>query len=86
MVLVSKNRLRFTIDAQDWIGRSEALPFFHFVAVDNAIAIRSVRLPGLFHTDPADRIIVATAMMLGATVISSDTKILKYSHVKTIWK
>ena len=39
VLLVSKNRLQFTMDAQDWIARSEALPFFHFVPVDNAIAI-----------------------------------------------
>jgi len=86
VLLVSKNRLQFTMDAQDWIARSEALPFFHFVPVDNAVAIRSVRLPEPFHRDPADRIIVATAMMMGATVVSSDRKILKYSHVKAIWK
>src|SRR5207244_4880141 len=84
--LAAKGRLSFTMDAQDWIARSESLPFFHFVPVDNAIAVRSVRLPEPFHRDPADRIIVATAMMMGATVVSSDRKILKYSHVKAIWK
>ena len=85
-LLVSKDRLQLTIDVQDWIARSEALPFFHFVPVDNAIAIRSVRLPEPFHKDPADKIIVATAMVMGTPVISSDTKILKYPHVKSIWK
>ena len=85
-LLVSKGRLTFTMDARDWIVRSEALPFFHFVPIDNAIAIRSVRLPEPFHKDPADRIIVATAMTMGMALVSSDSKILKYSHVKTIWK
>ena len=85
-LLVSKGRLTFTMDARDWIVRSEALPFFHFVPIDNAIAIRSVRLPEPFHKDPADRIIVATAMTMGMPLVSSDSKILKYSHVKTIWK
>lgn len=85
-MLVSKARLSFTMDARDWIAKSEALDFFHFVPVDNAIAIRSVRLPKPFHRDPADRIIVATAMTMGVSLVSSDTKILKYPHVKTIWK
>ena len=85
-LLVSKGRLQFTTDAQDWIARSEALPFFHFVPLDNSIALRSVRLPAPFHTDPADRIIVATAMILGASVVSSDQKIRRYSHVQTIWQ
>jgi PIN domain nuclease of toxin-antitoxin system len=54
--------------------------------VDNAIAIRSVRLPGPFHNDPADRIIVATALAPGAPVVSGDARILKYPHVRAIWK
>lgn len=85
VLLASKDRLRFTMDAQDWIARSESLPFLHFVPVDNAIAIRSVRLPEPFHKDPADRIIVATAMIMGAPLVSSDDRMLKYSHVKAIW-
>ena len=86
LLLAAKGRIEFTMDAQDWITKAEALPFFRFVAVDNAIAMRSVRLPGSFHKDPADRIIVATAMILGTTLITSDTRIRKYPHVKTIWK
>lgn len=85
-LLASRNRLKFTMDARDWIARSEALPFLHFVPLDNAIAIQAVRLPEPFHKDPADRIIVATAMTMGAPLLSSDNRILEYPHVKTIWK
>jgi PIN domain nuclease of toxin-antitoxin system len=74
------------MDARDWIAKSEALPFIHFVSVDNAVAIRSVRLPGSFHRDPADRIIVATAMIMGFTLVSGDKRMLNYPHVKTVWK
>ncbi|MBW2741861.1 MAG: PIN domain-containing protein, partial [Deltaproteobacteria bacterium] len=34
---------------------------------------------------PADRIIIATAISLGASLITKDERILKYPHVKTIW-
>ena len=64
-LLAARGRLTFTMDAQDWIAKSEALPFLHFVPVDNAIAVRSVRLAEPFHNDPADRIIVATAITMG---------------------
>ena len=47
---------------------------------------RAVRLPEPFHKDPADRIIVATAMTMGVPVMSSDARILEYPHVKAIWK
>jgi PIN domain nuclease of toxin-antitoxin system len=53
--------------------------------VDTAIALASVALPGEFHKDPADRIIVATARALGAPVISADEKIRSYPHVRSVW-
>jgi PIN domain nuclease of toxin-antitoxin system len=84
-LLSASRRIQLTIDVQDWIARSEALPFFHFVPVDNVLFIRSVYLPGTFHSDPADRIIIATAMMKGMPVVTKDDKIRKYSKVKSIW-
>jgi PIN domain nuclease of toxin-antitoxin system len=84
-LLVERNRLRLTMDVQDWIARTEALPFVKIIAIDVAIALKSVQLLGEFHKDPADRIIVATALRLGLPVISKDEKIQHYPHVKTIW-
>ncbi|MXZ70954.1 MAG: type II toxin-antitoxin system VapC family toxin [Acidobacteria bacterium] len=42
-------------------------------------------LPEPFHRDPADRIIVAEARRRSAAVVTADTKILNYPHVKTVW-
>ena len=76
-LLVSKGRLRFTMDAQDWIAKSETLPFLHFVPVDNATAIRSVRLSEPFHKDPADRLLAATAQIEGLELWHTDTTLKK---------
>lgn len=84
-LLVARDRLRLTMEASDWIAKSEVLPFVTFVPVDNAIALRAVSLPGSFHNDPADRIIVATALSMGASVVTRDERILKYPHLKAIW-
>lgn len=84
-LLVANNRLQLTMDVTDWIARSETLPFFQFVPVDNSIAVRSVNLPQPLHSDPADRIIIATSHAMGAPLITKDQKILNYDHVKTIW-
>ena len=84
-LLVARDRLRLTMDVESWIARSEALPFLNFVPVDNRIAIRSTRLPGTLHDDPADRMIVATALALGAELVTKDQKIRRYGHVRTIW-
>ena len=84
-MLVKRGRLELTMDAADWIAKSEGLPFLHFVPVSNGIAIKSVYLPGVFHGDPADRIITATAISTGAVLVTKDEKMRKYSHVKTLW-
>ena len=84
-LLVAKKRLRLTLDLTDWIAKSEALPFITFIPVDNSVAIKSVNLPQPLHNDPADRIIIATAISMGALLITKDEKILKYPHVQTIW-
>ena len=85
-MLEAKRRIEFSMDAKDWIARAETLPFFRFVAVDNTIATRSVLLSGPFTKDPADRIIVATAIVLGATLVTADARIRKYPHVSTVWR
>ncbi|MEW5941695.1 MAG: PIN domain-containing protein [Chloroflexota bacterium] len=48
------------------------------------IVIESTRLPGEFHRDPADQIIVATARKYDCSLVTSDEKILNYKHVKAI--
>ena len=85
-LLVEKGRLKLSVDINDWVRKSESLPFIRFVPVDNTIALRSVALPGDFHSDPADRIITATAMTMGLPLVTKDDKILDYPHVETIWE
>lgn len=84
-LLVRKGRLELTMPVEDWVARSEALPFIQFVPLDNRIALRSNQLSGEIHDDPADRIIIATALTLGAPLVSKDTRIRDYAHVATIW-
>ncbi|WP_244447887.1 PIN domain-containing protein [Neorhizobium vignae] len=47
--------------------------------LEPAIAVESVRLPGGFHNDPADRIIAATARHLGVPLLTADEAIRAYS-------
>jgi len=84
-LLVARKRLEFTIDVESWITSVEALPFFTVVPVDNRIAVRSVRLDGFPHRDPTDRIIVATALGLGATLVTGDARLRGYKALATIW-
>ena len=47
-------------------------------------AIASARLPGEFHNDTADQIIVATARAHDCPLLTRDSKILSYPHVNSI--
>lgn len=48
-------------------------------------ALASACLPGAFHKDPADRLIVALARRLKAKLVTADGLIRAYPHVATIW-
>jgi PIN domain nuclease of toxin-antitoxin system len=84
-MLVSRNRLTLTIDVAVWVAKVEALPFLSFVPVDNRIAARAVHLEDLASRDPADRMIAATALGLGATLVTADAHLRAYRALKTLW-
>jgi PIN domain nuclease of toxin-antitoxin system len=84
-MLVKKGRLELRMDVEEWVARSEALPFLHFVPMDNRIAVLSNQLADGLHEDPADRIITATALVTGATLITRDQRLRDYPRVETLW-
>jgi PIN domain nuclease of toxin-antitoxin system len=84
-MLSERGRLALTIGVGDWVAHCEALPFLSFVPVSNRLALESVRLPGFPSPDPADRIIAATALGLGATLVTADRRIQAYPRIRTVW-
>jgi PIN domain nuclease of toxin-antitoxin system len=84
-MLVSRDRLRLTIPLDAWLAHLEALPSLRFIAVSNQIALGAVRLDGFPGRDPADRMIVATAILLGATLVTADRRLRAYRPVSTVW-
>jgi len=84
-MLVEKGRLVLSMDVERWLDEVAQIDGVRFVPVDNEIGIKSAVLPGTFHKDPADRMIVATARKLAVPLVTADEKIIRYEHVKTIW-
>lgn len=83
-LLMRKNKVGFSIDVDSWLDKLESLPFIRFVPIDNKIASQSVKLD-FENSDPADRIIIATALNMGAKLVTSDKKILNYQKVQSVW-
>lgn len=84
-LLIKKGRLTLAMDLQSWIDELESLSSLQILIIDHWILFKSALLPEPFHPDPADRIIVATAMTHQATLLTKDSKILSYPHVTSWW-
>jgi PIN domain nuclease of toxin-antitoxin system len=82
---VSRGKVRLSEEIRTWLAAIQVLRHVHFIPVDNNIAVTSIYLPGRLNNDPADRIIVATAMLLNVPIVTKDAQIKAYPHVQTIW-
>jgi PIN domain nuclease of toxin-antitoxin system len=78
-LLVSKDRLQLGVDVMVWVRDALAIPGVRLVPLDPEIAVASTRLPFEMHADPADRILVATARHIGATLVTADRALLELS-------
>lgn len=65
----------------EWLAWAAVLPKIRLLPVSLEIAVEACRLPGTFHRDPADELIVATARVLNLPLLTADAKILAYQHV-----
>jgi PIN domain nuclease of toxin-antitoxin system len=77
-------RIRLGLPLREWLEAAVAPPLVQRVAISPAIAADVAALPGSFHRDPADRIIVASARVLGATILTRDRRIRRAHIVPTI--
>ena len=83
-MLEAKGRIRLSKDCLAWVQEALSAPGTSLVPLTPEIAVESSRLPGEFHGDPADRILVATARLLGATLLTRDERILAYGKGKLV--
>ncbi len=77
-------RIRLTIPLRDWLEKAVAPPLVRRVGISPAISAELANLPDSFHRDPADRILVATARTLDATLLTQDRRIIGAGLVKTL--
>lgn len=78
-MLVARNRLALGQDVDVWIARALGLQGIELAELLVPVSLGAVGLPGSFHADPADRMIVATARHHQATLLTADRQILDYA-------
>jgi PIN domain nuclease of toxin-antitoxin system len=86
-VLDSLRQIELSHDVRTWVERALGFPGVRFKALSPSIAIESTCLPGAIHRDPADRILIATARVAGAALVTCDERMLDYAkhgHVRVV--
>ena len=83
--LAEKDRLTLALPVLDWMNLALAYPGVKLLNLTPAIVVDAHQLPGSFHRDPVDRLLVATARSGEFNLMTLDTKILDYPHVP-VWK
>jgi PIN domain nuclease of toxin-antitoxin system len=82
--LVELNRLALRYSPAEWMEQALAYPGVRLLYLTPRIAVESTQLPGTFHRDPADQIIVATARIRGCQLLTADARISRYPHTKVL--
>jgi PIN domain nuclease of toxin-antitoxin system len=84
-MMVTRSRINLTISPDEWLDYAVHKTGLTILHLNSKITLESCNLPGKFHKDPADRIIVATARVSRSQLITKDQKIIEYPHVTTVW-
>lgn len=86
-MLVRRGRLVLGVSAEVYVSRAFSRPGVQIAALTPEIAVRSSHLPGTLHGDPADRMLIATAMVMGLKLMTRDRRILDYAaqgHLRAV--
>lgn len=77
----AQGKLELTGEAPEWIQAALDYPGIRLAELTVDVVVEANRLPSGLHRDPADRMLVATARLLGIPLLTADAAILRYPHV-----
>jgi PIN domain nuclease of toxin-antitoxin system len=81
--LASKGRIRLDISLESFLQEVESR--FVVLPISGRACARAMGLPATYPKDPADRIIGATALVEGLSLLTADREIRQSRAVQTIW-
>ncbi len=85
-MLTRKNRLDLGISVEAFFELYQQKRYLNVLPITAQLAEQSVNLDSRMNSDPADRLIVATAMSHNATLITADNNLQAFPEVKTFWR
>jgi PIN domain nuclease of toxin-antitoxin system len=81
--LQNKGRIRLDISLESFLEEVESR--FVVLPISARACARAMALPATYPKDPADRIIGATALVEGLSLLTADREIQRSKAVPTIW-
>ena len=79
-MLASRERIHLGMPCQEWVDQALKAPGIGILELSSRIAIEASYLPGKFHGDPIDCILIAAARVKNLTLATHDKKILAYGE------
>lgn len=79
-MLEAKGRISLAMPIEDWVRVALRAEGIRLLQLTPEIAIASSRLPGNTHGDPADRMLMASARIIGGQLVTCDQAILEYAR------
>src|SRR5580698_3011584 len=83
-MLEKRGRVALPMNVRTWVDEALSKPGIDVSPLTPEMMIESVHLPGDLHGDPADRMLVATARVLGATLLTKDEQLIRYSRQRLV--
>lgn len=83
-MLEKRGRVALPMNVRTWVDEALNKPGIDVAPLTPEMMIESVHLPGDLHGDPADRMLVATARVLGATLLTKDDQLIRYSRQRLV--
>jgi PIN domain nuclease of toxin-antitoxin system len=82
--LIAAGKIVSRTGLSDWVSVALESLLAETIELSHDIAVGAYALPGEFHRDPADRILVSTARLCRLTIVTADERILSYPHVPSL--
>jgi len=81
--LATKGRIHLDISLESFLQEVESR--FVVLPISGRACARAMGLPATYPKDPADRVIAATALVEGLSLLTADRAIRRSRTVQTIW-
>ena len=85
-MIVARGRLELDLDVLVWLQQAIASPELGLIPISPQISAMAANLPKSFPGDPADKLIIATALQTKSQLVTKDQRMRSYKPVKSIWR